>query len=108
MPQQIKPPSVESAHGPAEAPHHSEQVRQLFQQHNQALVSFLAARLNSAVEARDVAQEAYARLLQLQHPGTVSFLRAYLFRIAANLAVDRIRQRKVRDGGIPEVFEELL
>lgn len=88
---------------------HSDRVRQLFQEHNRTLVSFLAARLHSVVEARDVAQEAYARLLQLEQPGAVSFLRSYLFRIAANLAVDRIRQRRVRgDGAPPEVFEELL
>lgn len=112
MPQPTKPPLprtvVDPAVDPAGAPRHSEQVRQLFQQHNHALVSFLSSRLNSAAEARDVAQEAYARLLQLQQPGTVSFLRAYLFRIAANLAVDRIRQRQVRERSSPEIFEELL
>jgi len=40
-----------------------------------------------------VAQEAYVRLLQLHQPGAVSFLRAYLFRTAANIALDRIRHR---------------
>ena len=102
IPDPAVPPS-----GAADA--HSEQVRRLFQEHNRALVSFLAARLHSMVEARDVAQEAYARLLQLEQPGAVSFLRSYLFRIAANLAVDRIRQRRVREDGAPaQVFEELL
>jgi RNA polymerase sigma factor (sigma-70 family) len=90
-------------------PDHSEQVRQLFEEHNRALVGFLSAKLHSISEARDVAQEAYARLLQLEKPGAVSFLRSYLFRIAANLAVDRLRQRKVRETGTPqEFFEELL
>ncbi|MBL8267811.1 MAG: RNA polymerase sigma factor [Steroidobacter sp.] len=84
-------------------------MRRLFEEHNRSLVSFLTARLNSVSEARDVAQEAYARLMQLERPGAVSFLRAYLFRIAANLAVDRIRQRKVRTEGTPqEFFEGLL
>jgi RNA polymerase sigma-70 factor (ECF subfamily) len=105
----IPPDSTPSREGGTLSPGHSEQVRQLFQEHNRALVSFLAARLNSMVEARDVAQEAYARLLQLERPGAVSFLRSYLFRIAANLAVDRIRQRRIRSEGAPaQVFEELL
>ncbi len=40
-----------------------------------------------------MAQEAYVRLLQLHQPGAVSFLRGYLFKIAANLSVDVVRRR---------------
>jgi RNA polymerase sigma factor (sigma-70 family) len=68
-------------------------VSRLFQEHNQALMGFLLARVNSEQEARDVAQEAYVRMLELDTPGAVSFLRAYLFKVAANLATDRARQR---------------
>ena len=87
---------------------HADHVRRLFEEHNRALVSFLTARLNSLPEARDVAQEAYARLLQLDNPGAVSFLRAYLFRIAANLAMDRHRERKTREDRTPREFLEAL
>ena len=84
-------------------------VRKLFEDHNHTLVSFLAARLNSRAEARDVAQEAYVRMLQLEGIGAVGFLRAYLFRIASNIAVDRMRRRVVREAGPPQaLFEELL
>ena len=38
-------------------------------------------------------QEAYAKVLALDRPGTVSFLVGYLWRIAANLAIDRSRRR---------------
>lgn len=69
-------------------------VARLFEEHNRALVSFLTLRLHSQQDAKEVAQEAYVRLLQLDRTGAVSFLRAYLFRIAANLAVDRIRQQR--------------
>lgn len=72
-------------------------IKALFQQHNQALIGFLAGRLKSESEAEDVAQEAYVRLLQLEHPGTVNFIRAYLFRIAENIAVDRLRQRTLHE-----------
>ncbi len=50
-------------------------------------------RLRSLQEAKEIAQEAYVRVLQLHQPGAESFLKAYLFRVATNLAVDRLRQR---------------
>jgi RNA polymerase sigma factor (sigma-70 family) len=71
-------------------------VKSLFKEHNRTLVSFLHARLHCEQEARDVAQEAYVRLLQLDSHGAISFLRSYLFRIAENLAVDRLRERRSR------------
>lgn len=73
----------------------TELITRLFREHNQALIRFLALRLGSQQEAREVAQEAYVRLLQLDRPGAVSFLRALLFKIAANLAVDHIRHEQV-------------
>lgn len=76
---------------------HSRALSSLFEEHNRTLQLFLMARLGNEQEAREVAQEAYVRLLQLHQPGTVSFLRAYLFKTAANLAVDRIRQRVNRE-----------
>jgi RNA polymerase sigma factor (sigma-70 family) len=82
-----------------ESPSNEERARLiagLFREHNRALVSFLTARLHSAQDARDVAQEAYVRLLQLDSPGALGFLRGYLFRIAENLAIDRIRHHRVR------------
>lgn len=85
---------------------HSQALSRLFEEHNRTLHSFLKARLGNEQEAREVAQEAYVRLLQLHEPGTVSFLRAYLFKTAANLAVDRIRQRLNRESldlGAPRV-----
>jgi len=71
-------------------------VEKLFREHNRALITFLTARLYSEIEARDVAQEAYVRLLQLERTDTIGFHRAFLFRIAGNLAIDRLRQKSVR------------
>jgi RNA polymerase sigma factor (sigma-70 family) len=84
-------------------------VSYLFREHNRALVSYLAARLWSEQEAKEVAQEAYVRLLQLQKPGTPSLLRAYLFKTATNIAIDRMRHRRVRHRAEEqaELFEEL-
>jgi RNA polymerase sigma factor (sigma-70 family) len=74
---------------------HSTAVSQLFLEHNRALLGYLTARLRSEQEAKEVAQEAYVRLLQLHEPNTSS-LRAYLFKTATNLAIDRLRHRRVR------------
>jgi len=92
-----------------EAAAHAAQVANLFREHNRALIAFLSSRLDSMAEAQEVAQEAYVRLLRLEHPEQVGFLRAYLFRIASNLAVDRLRARSVRaDAAEDELFEEWL
>ncbi len=69
------------------------EVERLFRDHNDSLVRFLTLRLRSRNEAREVAQEAYVRLLQLERTDVTGFLRAYLFRIAGNLAIDRLRRR---------------
>jgi RNA polymerase sigma factor (sigma-70 family) len=69
-------------------------VAELFREHNESLVRFLAARMRSRQEAKEVAQEAYVRVLNLDKPGAVSFMRAFLFRTAANLAIDRMRSRE--------------
>ena len=71
-------------------------IESLFREHNDTLLRFLRARLHSEADAREAAQEAYVRLLQLDHPGQLSFLRAYLFRIAANVATDLLRRRTVQ------------
>ena len=77
--------------------------------HNRLLVGYLTSRLRSEQEAKEVAQEAYVRLLQLQDPGTSSLLRAYLFKTATNLAIDRLRHRRVerQAEAQPELFDNL-
>jgi RNA polymerase sigma factor (sigma-70 family) len=72
-------------------------VAELFRDHNESLLRFLTARMGSRQEATEVAQEAYVRLLNLDESGAVSFLRAFLFKTAANLAVDRLRSRTRRE-----------
>jgi RNA polymerase sigma factor (sigma-70 family) len=71
---------------------HDVLMARLYLEHNQALVRFLMTRVDSEQEAQDVAHEAYVRMLQLDTQGAVSYLSAYLFRTAANIAIDRIRR----------------
>ncbi|MGH8186791.1 MAG: RNA polymerase sigma factor, partial [Steroidobacteraceae bacterium] len=82
-------------------------IAHLFREHNESLVRFLALRLHSQQEAQEVAQEAYVRLLNLDRPGAAGFLRALLFKTAANLAIDRIRrQRTLQQSVQAGLFEE--
>jgi RNA polymerase sigma factor (sigma-70 family) len=67
-------------------------VSQLFRENNRALIRFLTANLVNENDALEVAQEAYVRLLQLDRPDAISYLRTYLFRTALNLAIDRSRR----------------
>jgi RNA polymerase sigma factor (sigma-70 family) len=69
-------------------------VERLFREHNEALIRFLRGRVGSHSEALEVAQEAYVRLLSLDQPGAVSYLRAFLFKTAANIAIDRRRRHQ--------------
>jgi RNA polymerase sigma factor (sigma-70 family) len=75
---------------PAES--HGALMKRLYSEHNQALIRFLMTRVDSEQEAQDVAHEAYVRMLQLDARGAVSYLSAYLFKTAANIAIDRIRR----------------
>ncbi|HEY4368823.1 MAG TPA: RNA polymerase sigma factor [Steroidobacteraceae bacterium] len=86
----------------------AELVARLFREHNQALISLLTLRLHSVHDAKEVAQESYVRLLQLDRPEVASLLRGYLFRIASNLAIDRLRQRNVRHRSAAAVEAELF
>jgi RNA polymerase sigma factor (sigma-70 family) len=61
-----------------------------------SLVSFLRRRLRVGEDARDVAQEAYIRLMQYEGSNDVKSPESLLFRIAINIANDMGRADKVR------------
>jgi RNA polymerase sigma factor (sigma-70 family) len=61
-----------------------------------SLVSFLRRRLRVGEDARDVAQEAYIRLMQYEGSKDVKSPESLLFRIAINIANDMGRADKVR------------
>lgn len=92
----------------AEAPEAGrERIERLFNEHNESLMNFLRARLRSKEEAREVAQEAYVRLLQLDNPEAVSYFRAFLFKTAGNIAIDRMRKdSRERSRSLFPLFDE--
>lgn len=61
-----------------------------------SLISFLRRRLRVGEDARDVAQEAYIRLMQYEGSKEVKSPESLLFRIAINIANDLGRADKVR------------
>lgn len=96
-----KPQSVESINSfldkvPIEpcADKRKDLIESVFNEHNETLLRFLLTRLQSESDAHEVAQEAYVRLLNLDDLDTVSYLQAYLFKIANNIAIDRLRSKQ--------------
>ena len=82
---------------------HVARLEALCRTHHRALLAFLQCRLQSPSDAQEVAQEAYVRMLTLARPDSVDDLRAYLFRTASNLAMDRLRQRGIHARAVDEV-----
>lgn len=90
--------SAKSSKDPPEATPASAEngVEAIFRAHNDTLIRFLRGRLHNDADAHEAAQEAYVRLLQLDQPDKPSFLRAYLFKIAGNVALDLMRRRRTQ------------
>ena len=68
---------------------------QLVTEHGLALERFLARKLENPADAAEVAQEAFLRIYRMQNPEELDNARAYLFQVAANLAVDQLRRRSL-------------
>jgi RNA polymerase sigma factor (sigma-70 family) len=65
-----------------------------FQEHYADLLAFLARRLGNVEKAADVAQDTYLRLAGLGDTAQILEPRAFVFRVAGNLAIDRLRQEQ--------------
>ncbi len=74
----------------------NEFVARLFKLYGQDLFRFLRNRLRGP-DVEDVAQETYVHLLQSAQADVIQNPRAFLFKTASNLIVDRARYRKVRE-----------
>ncbi|MDY7526012.1 RNA polymerase sigma factor [Sphingomonas sp. 10B4] len=77
----------------------SDGLAALYIQHRAALVRFLTARTGSAAEAEDVVQEMWLKIGSVPS-GPIGNGRAYLYRVAQNLVLDRLRagrRRAVRE-----------
>jgi len=71
-------------------------LKHLYALHRPELLRFLVARVGDRDEAEDVVQELWLKLSSA-HVGPVANGRGYLFRMAQNLVLDRLRERKRRE-----------
>lgn len=69
------------------------------------LVSFLSARLGSRHAAEDVAHDAYLRVLERTDAQQIEHPRAFLYRTALNLVIDRHRRHLLRQAEPLEVLD---
>lgn len=75
-----------------------EELASFFELYYRPLVNFLQInRKQSFEDARDIAQEAFARLCAALKAGSGRLEVPYLYRIALNCATDRFRRRLGRD-----------
>lgn len=73
----------------------AELAESAFAKYGRVLHRYLLRRLENAQTASDLAQEAYLRLLRLEHSELVRAPQAYLFTIAANLIYEfKMREKK--------------
>lgn len=78
----------------------NEALTHLYLRHIAALRGFLAARTGCRETAGELAHESFVRLMTSERGEAILDPRAFLFRIAANLAIDHWRANPVR----PEQF----
>lgn len=75
---------------------HTQRLADLFKDEYPKLVHYMVSKTGSWPEARDVAAQAFAQVLESRSPETISFLKAYVYRAARNLATDRARSGAIR------------
>jgi len=61
-----------------------------------ALIGYFRRRVNDTVEAEDLAQEVFLRMLRRGHVADLEDVRAYLFETASSVLIDRSRRGAVR------------
>lgn len=75
--------------------------------HHGALLRILTQRTGSVEEAKEIAQEAYAKVLAVERRDEIASLAGYLWRSALNLVTDRARRQAVRERFIRQVRCEI-
>jgi RNA polymerase sigma-70 factor, ECF subfamily len=72
-------------------------LERMYDEHAQALFSFLLNMTRNESETRDLLQELFVKLASRGLPADVRDERAFLLRLAHNVAVDRMRRRSTRE-----------
>jgi len=84
-------------------------LERLYDEHSQALFAFLLNFTRSEADTRDLLQELFIKLAR--QPGLLDGVRedrAFLIRLAHNLAIDSMRRRGTREKNYAQLAEEML
>lgn len=82
---------------PERAAERAHYIAQVFAAHHRALRAFVARTLRNEEDVADTVQEVFLRVAQLPDPSKLDLNpRAYLFRIAEHLLIDRARRDQYR------------
>jgi RNA polymerase sigma factor (sigma-70 family) len=72
-------------------------VTRLFQEQSEPLLKYLMSRFRDREDAAEIAQEAWLKVYGLENLEALTNPRAYLFQVASNLGVDRIRHSAIEN-----------
>ncbi|MEM8988498.1 MAG: RNA polymerase sigma factor, partial [Pseudomonadota bacterium] len=72
------------------------ELLELYRAHHGALVKFVFKIVKDTALAEDIVQDTFIRFSRLEDASVVTHKRAFLYRMASNLSVDRLRQEKRR------------
>lgn len=80
-------------------------LRALAEQFGPVLLQFFQRRVRDRVEAEDLTQEVYVRLLKRGNITSLEDVRGYLFETAASVLTDRARKRRSRHSDQQDEFD---
>ena len=74
----------------------SEFAETIFREHEKPLLRFLMTILRNRQDAEEISQEVFLKVLEGPEPEEIRNPKAFIYRTANNLALNKIRYRKVR------------
>lgn len=75
-------------------------IKSLFVSYSADLRNFVTGKFGDINEADDIVQDAFRNMLRMESPEEIEDPRAYLYKTARNLALNRIRKQKHHDNYI--------
>ena len=75
-------------------PDRADRIARMFVKYGAEIQGYIARRIRSQEDARDLTQEVFARLIRSRHADGCESPSALLYEIATNLIIDRSRRRK--------------
>jgi RNA polymerase sigma factor (sigma-70 family) len=81
-------------------------VTGIFRKYATGLQHFIMSKLGSVEDSEELVQEAFLKLYRSRQPETLQYPRAYLFSIAKNLIIDKLRRGDVAVSNASERLDE--